>query len=230
MEQNTIHSPILLAASSLSAAEWAALQTLLIALKLRDEATYQHSLRVADLARRISARFGLSGTEQQDVLLAGLLHDIGKLAVPDQVLNKQSKLTRSERQEIARHPTLSSEILLPFGKFDKVRAIILQHHERYDGTGYPSGRRGDEILIESSILAVVDAFDAVCHERPYRLPLTSEEALGWIESESGRQFRPAAVHALVEEFETADALESRVPEPAKVLDRWDSLLPFKVSS
>ncbi len=202
MNRKTPASPIVIAAAGLSATEGAALQTLLIALKFRDEPTYWHSLRVGDLARRSSARLGLASDVQQNILLAGLLHDIGKLALPDHVLHKSGRLTKQERSEVARHPALSAEILLPFTRFKRAREIILQHHERHDGTGYPAGRRGDEILIESSLLAAADAFDALCHERPYREPLTVEEAIGWMESEVGRQFRPAAFHALIEEIES----------------------------
>lgn len=202
MNRKTPAFPIIIAPAGLSAAEGAVLQTLLTALRFRDEPTYFHSLRVGDLARRASARLGLASDAQQNILLAGLLHDIGKLALPDHVLNKSGRLTKHERSEIARHPALSAEILIPFTEFERAREIILQHHERHDGSGYPAGRRGDEILIESSLLAAADAFDALCHERPYREPLTAEEAIGWMESEVGRQFRPAAFYALVEELES----------------------------
>jgi len=199
-------SPILQADKSLSEIEWSAVQTLLLALRYRDEATYLHSLRVASLAYSSAARLGLSSHAQQDVLLAGLLHDIGKLGLPDHVLMKTGRLNKGERKQVARHPSLSAEILRPFRRFDRIRRIILEHHERYDGSGYPEGRKGEEILTESAILAAADAFDAVCMDRPYRQALTPEEAVGWMESEVGRQFSPVAFHALLAELESGGGI------------------------
>lgn len=201
-------SIVLQADTALSEVEWSAVQTLLLALKFRDEATYNHSLRVASLAHRASGRLGLSSEAQQEVLLAGLLHDIGKLGLPDQVLHKTGRLNKHERRQVARHPSLSAEILVPFVRFDRIRLIILQHHERYDGSGYPEGRRSEEILLESSILAAADAFDALCMDRPYRHSFTPEEAIGWMEGEVGRQFSPVAFYALLEELESNGGLEN----------------------
>ncbi len=191
-EYNAIHHP----SSSFGSVEWAAVATLLRALECRDAVTYAHSLRVADLSTRAARVLGCGQLSSEEVLLAGLLHDIGKLALPDKVLQKVGKLSKSERSEIARHPVISANILSPLPRFGHVRAIILQHHERFDGTGYPDGRRGDEILIESRVMTIADSFDALCDERPYRSPLTREEALGWIESEVGRQFCPIAFQAM----------------------------------
>lgn len=181
--------------SVFNAVEWATVQTLLLALDCRDSATFRHSLRVAELAVRSGQTLGLARDTLEELQVAGLLHDIGKIGMPDHVLQKSGKLSKSERGLIAQHPELSAKILLPLQSFARVREIILQHHERFDGTGYPEGRREDEILIESRLLAVADAFDALCTERPYRSPLTPEEAIGWIESEVGRQFCPISFQA-----------------------------------
>ncbi|MBK6766933.1 MAG: HD domain-containing protein [bacterium] len=197
-------SPVLQADKNLSDVEWSAVQTLLLALRYRDEATYLHSLRVASLAYGAAARLGLSAEALQDVLLAGLLHDIGKLALPDHVLLKTGRLNKHERKQVARHPSLSADILAPFARFHRIRQIILEHHERYDGSGYPDGRRAEEILTESAILAAADAFDAVCMDRPYRRALTQEEAVGWMESEVARQFNPVAFYALLAELESGN--------------------------
>ncbi len=191
--------------SVLSSVEWAAVQTLLLALECRDAETYYHSIRVANLAARSCQSLGLEQKSQEEVLVAGLLHDIGKIGLPDSVLQKAGRLSKSERGLIAMHPELSANILTPLPKFDRVRDIILQHHERFDGTGYPEGRRGDEIIIESRVLAISDAFDALCTERPYRDPLTAEEAIGWIESEVGRQFCPISFQAFHQVIETQPA-------------------------
>jgi len=213
--------------SVLSSVEWAAVQTLLLALECRDAETYYHSLRVADIATRSCQALGLEQTSLEEVLIAGLLHDIGKIGLPDNVLQKAGRLSKSERGLIALHPELSANILTPLPKFDRVRDIILQHHERFDGTGYPDGRRGEEIFIESRVLAISDAFDAVCTERPYRSPLTSEEAIGWIESEVGRQFCPVSFQAIHQVLETQPMLSDRIKR--RPLSGLDSVSSHKFS-
>lgn len=205
----------------LSSVEWAAVQTLLLALECRDLATFQHSLRVAELAVQAGHTVGLSHTAIEELLIAGLLHDIGKIGLPDKLLQKAGRLSKRERSLIALHPELSANILTPLPKFDRIRDIILQHHERFDGTGYPEGRRGDEIIIESRVLAISDAFDALCHERPYRSPLTHEEALGWIESEVGRQFCPISFQIVQQLLETQDV--TRRPSSQHPLNELDSV-------
>jgi len=182
--------------SSFGQVEWAAVETLLRALECRDHVTYFHCLRVAELSTRLAGVLGFDTAAIEEIYLAGLLHDIGKLALPDKVLHKVGRLSKSERNEVARHPEISASILTPLPRFDQIRVIIIQHHERFDGTGYPDGRRGEEILMESRVMTVADSFDALCDQRPYRQPLTPEEALGWIESEVGRQFCPIAFQAL----------------------------------
>lgn len=188
--------------SAFGQVEWAAVRTLLLALEYRDAATYHHSLRVAELATRAGHTLGLSLHVLEELNLAGLMHDIGKIGLPDSVLQKAGKLSKNERGLVTLHPELSAKILAPLPRFDRIREIIVQHHERYDGTGYPEGRFDDEILIESRILAVSDAFDALCTQRPYRDPLTAEEAMGWIESEIGRQFCPVSAQAVLQVVET----------------------------
>lgn len=201
---------VLAPTSVLSSVEWAAVQTLLLALECRDAETYYHSIRVANLATKSCQTLGLDQRALEEVLIAGLLHDIGKIGLPDSVLQKAGRLSKSERGLIALHPELSANILTPLPKFDRVRDVILQHHERFDGTGYPEGRRGDEIIIESRVLAISDAFDALCTERPYRSPLTPEEAIGWIESEVSRQFCPVAFQAIHLVLETQEPFASQV--------------------
>lgn len=184
--------------SSLTSVEWAAVQTLLIALECRDSETYHHSLRVATIASKAGSVLGVSARANEEILIAGLLHDVGKIGLPDKVLQKAGRLSKNERGLIAKHPELSAAILVPLPKLDRVREIIVQHHERFDGTGYPGGRHGEEILLESRVLSIVDAFDALCTQRPYRFPLTAEEAIGWIESEVGQQFCPVSFQAFLE--------------------------------
>ncbi len=188
--------------STFGTVEWAAVQTLLLALECRDPSTYRHSLSVAELAARAGQTLGLNLRALEELQIAGLLHDIGKIGVPDHVLQKEGKLSKRERGLVTLHPELSADILTPLPKFARVREIILQHHERFDGTGYPGGRAEDEILIESRVLAIADTFDALCNVRPYRCPLTPEEAVGWIESEMERQFCPVAVQAVLHVIET----------------------------
>ncbi|MBL0060348.1 MAG: HD-GYP domain-containing protein [bacterium] len=213
--------------SVLSSVEWASVQTLLLALECRDAETYYHSLRVADLATKSCQTLGLTQKSLEEILIAALLHDIGKIGLPDSLLQKAGRLSKSERGLIAMHPELSANILAPLPMFDRVRDIILQHHERFDGTGYPEGRRGEEIIIESRVLAISDAFDALCTERPYRSPLTSEEAIGWIESEVGRQFCPVSFQAIHQVFETQPIIANRIEQ--RVQSGLDSISSHKFS-
>lgn len=217
MDKNLDFSRGLSQTSAFGQVEWAAVQTLLLALEYRDAATYHHSLRVAELATQAAHTLGLSLNVLEELNLAGLMHDIGKIGLPDKVLQKAGKLSKNERGLIALHPELSAKILAPLPKFDRIREIILQHHERYDGTGYPEGRFDDQIMIESRILAVADSFDALCTDRPYRDPLTAEEAMGWIESEVGRQFCPVSAQAVLQVVET-QMLEGRKPGGNKDLE------------
>jgi len=141
---------------------------------------------------------GLPNKTIDSIRSAGLLHDIGKIGIPDHVLNKNTSLNIYENQLIRKHPKIGSEILIHV--IDLVNCIpaILHHHERYDGTGYPSGLAGDKIPIEARILSVADAYDAMISPRPYRRQLSSEEAIEELKACSGTQFDPIIVDVFIE--------------------------------
>lgn len=178
--------------------ERSAAESLLLALEARDADTYQHSVRVAELCVRCAVRMGMSSDQQDELRLAALLHDIGKMGLPDRVLHKSGRLTRVERQLVTRHPELSAAILTPLVTLSRVREIILQHHEKFDGTGYPRGIRADEIMLESRVLSLADTYDALSSMRPYRGPIRVASAVNWIEAQVGHQFCPVAALAFLE--------------------------------
>ena len=134
---------------------------------------------------------------------AALLHDIGKLAVPEHILSKPGPLTQEEFQKIRIHPQVGAEIIsgVPFPY--PVAPLILSHHERWDGKGYPSGLKGEEIPLGARILSVVDYFDALMSERPYHKPMAFEEAIGLLHQESGKALDPRVVETFVEHLSRA---------------------------
>lgn len=165
--------------------------------------TYGHSQRVANLAAEVGRRLGVRGPGLRRLWRAGLLHDIGKLALPRSVLDKPGRLTDKERDEICRHPKIGSRIAVLASPFREVAEIILHHHERPDGKGYPDGLSGNNISLPCRILAVADAFDAmtggqVGSERCYRPAMTQDEALGELMRHAGSQFDVRVVRTLSE--------------------------------
>ena len=166
----------------------------------RDAYTGSHSERVAELAARIATRMAVDVELIELTRLAGSLHDLGKLAVPEEILRKPAALSESERLVIERHPQIGFRMLESLG-VDPVGQWVLHHHERWDGAGYPDGLGGDEIPLGARILFVADAFDAMTTERVYRLhPLSQAEAIAELERCAGSQFDPLVVAALVEEL------------------------------
>ncbi len=171
-------------------------EVLAAAVDARDSYTQDHSRNVASLARRIAQMMGLSERHVSLIESAGLLHDVGKIGIPDAILRKTDELTSEEKTLIRRHPELSRQILCA-APFTEVLPWILSHHERWDGNGYPAGLCGDEIPVEARILTVSDAFDAMISDRPYRKAMTVERALDEMRAESGTQFDPEIVDVLL---------------------------------
>lgn len=165
------------------------------ALDLRDHETEGHSRRVADLSVELATFMGLKGEQLEHIKRGALLHDIGKIAIPDSILLKEGSLTQEEIATMRQHPVYAQ---LFMGEIEFLRPamdIPVSHHEKWDGSGYPKGLRGEEIPLAARIFAVVDVWDALTSDRPYRKALIRDEALAYLQSESGRHFDPEVVKA-----------------------------------
>jgi HD-GYP domain-containing protein (c-di-GMP phosphodiesterase class II) len=174
-----------------------AISVLLNLLEQRDRRSAEHAFRVAELASELSIRLRLAPVAVARLRLACLLHDVGKLSVPEEVLDKPGPLTDDEWQRVRNHPEYAFQMIAS-SVHPEVAETVLKHCERIDGKGYPHGETAEEIPIASRILLVADAYDAMLSPRPYRLPLTVDEALANIEEGSGSQFDPEVVAVLVE--------------------------------
>lgn len=184
--------------SKLQKANEGALKALIHALNYRDHDTWDHSTRVAAYATAPAEHMGLPQSELEKIALAGYLHGIGKIGVPDRILLKKSNLLPEEWETIKRHPELGYEIIHELEFLNSAADIILLHHERYDGSGYPLGLRGEKIPLLARIFSVADALDAMTSERPYRAARSMAEAFGEVRSLAGVQFCPKCVKALEE--------------------------------
>jgi diguanylate cyclase (GGDEF)-like protein len=165
-------------------------------LDLRDSDTANHSATVGRIARAIAERMGLAAGRIERMQVAGILHDVGKIGVPDPILRKPGPLTDAEWEEMRQHPVLGARILAG-ANLDDVSAWVLAHHERPDGGGYPDGLRGDEIPLEARILAVADAYEAMTSDRVYRPAIGDEAARAELVRGAGTQFDPVVVEAML---------------------------------
>jgi putative nucleotidyltransferase with HDIG domain len=156
----------------------------------KDPYTAGHSERVARIAMALGYAMGLPRHRIEALRVAGNLHDIGKISVPEEILNKAGRLTPEEFEQVKVHPETGFEILKDIPFQGPVAEIVLQHHERYDGTGYPRGLKQDEILLEARILSVADIYEALTSDRPYRQALSHEEAMAHIIREAGKTLCP----------------------------------------
>jgi diguanylate cyclase (GGDEF)-like protein/putative nucleotidyltransferase with HDIG domain len=193
-----------LAAGPDQAARYRAAASLAKAVDARDTYTGSHSERVSELAARIALRLGLDPEQVELTRLAGSLHDLGKLAIPEEILRKDGTLTDSERLVLERHPQIGFRMLDSLG-VDPVADIVLHHHERWDGTGYPDRLIGDQIPLGARIIFVADAYDAMTSDRVYRPKRSSKAALAELRRCAGTQFEPRIVAAFAEELEELEA-------------------------
>lgn len=162
-------------------------------LDLKDLNTGVHSTRLAEWAIHVASELGLEERALADIEAAALLHDIGKIGIPDAVLHKPAPLTPEEYELMKRHPEYGWAVLRQIPSFEQASLLTLHHHEGYDGRGYPGGLKGEEIPMGSRIVSVIDAFDAMVSSRPYRKGLPFEEAARRLMAASGTQFDPSVV-------------------------------------
>jgi putative nucleotidyltransferase with HDIG domain len=195
------------------------LKSLARALEARDHYTRGHSERVAELSLAVAQHLGLDEPKCHLLYNAALLHDIGKIGVRDAVLLAPRKLTEREMAVIRQHPTFGNVILGPLKFLGAVSDLVKHHHERWDGNGYPDGLAGEAVPLESRIIAVVDAFDAMTSSRPYRQARRREDAVEEIRREAGRQFDPAVVEAFLEVVARREADSGVEPQDAG----WEEL-------
>jgi HD-GYP domain-containing protein (c-di-GMP phosphodiesterase class II) len=189
---------------------------LAVTVEMRDPYTAGHQQRVTQLARAIAEEMGLSSEKIEGLHVAGSLHDMGKILVPAEILNKPDRLTDNEVGQVRKHPQAGHDILMglikghPQAGYDilkeidfpwPVAQIVLQHHERIDGSGYPEGLKGNEIILEARILAVADVVEAMSSHRPYRPALGTEKALNEISTNKGRLYESEIVDACLKLFQ-----------------------------
>ena len=177
-----------------------AVEALAVALLERDRYTGEHSESVVDMAGAVARGLGLSPAQVEDVRAAALLHDIGKVGIPDAILNKPGPLTDEERTVMAEHPVIGERILRSIGGFAGVAEIVRHEHESFDGSGYPDGLVGDGIPIGSRIILACDAYHAMTSDRPYRARMSHGDAFRELTRCAGRQFDPEVTAALVAHF------------------------------
>ncbi len=170
---------------------------LAIALEAKHKYTSGHSQRVAEISAAVAKELGMPRDSIEKIKLAGLIHDIGKIGVRGSVLNKPAKLTNEEFQHIKSHPEIGERILSPVVEGEEILEIVRHHHERYDGSGYPDGVKGEHISLGAGILAVADAYDAMTSKRPYRKAMSAETACAEVERGKGTQFDPEVAEAFL---------------------------------
>jgi diguanylate cyclase (GGDEF)-like protein/putative nucleotidyltransferase with HDIG domain len=183
------------------------IEALALAIEAKDFNTYDHLRRVGVYAVEIAKELGVGELELKALQAAALLHDIGKLAIPEHIISKPGRLTAVEFEKLKIHPVIGAEILHSVEFPYPVVPIVIAHHEKWDGTGYPDGLRGEEIPIGARILSAVDCFDAMTSHRQYRRAMPPEEVMRYIVSESGKSFDPKVVEVLARRYQE---LESQV--------------------
>ena len=171
------------------------------ALDARDPYTGNHSRRVSDMACFLCQKLGISHEETQEIHISGHLHDIGKIGVPDRVLLKPGKLNDEEWELMKKHPEIGADILSKSPHFSRIAAIILHHHERWDGKGYPFGAKGTEIPIGARIIAVCDSIDAMASARAYRKALPLDVVKSEIEKNIGIMYDPKIAWVALDNWE-----------------------------
>jgi diguanylate cyclase (GGDEF)-like protein/putative nucleotidyltransferase with HDIG domain len=185
------------------------LEAMLTAVDNKDRYTRRHSIEVTEYALALAAALGLSESTLRVLRAAGLLHDVGKIAIPDRILRKPGRLTEAEYEVVKSHPSMGASLISSMPDLNEINVAVLSHHERFDGTGYPQGLVGAEIPLLARVLAIADAYSAMTTDRPYRKALTHEEAAVELTACSGTQFDPEIVSVFLDYLESqGDKLKS----------------------
>jgi len=187
-----------------------------LAAEYRDNETGNHIIRMSRYAQLLALEIGLSAEKAEIILNAAPMHDIGKIGIPDSVLLKPGKLDKDEWNIMQSHVAIGGEILSGHASdlMETAKLIALHHHEKWDGSGYPEGLKGEEISIEGRICAVADVFDALLSERPYKKPWTVEQALSLIEEEAGKHFDP----------QLSPLMRKILPEALKIKEQYSDVI------
>ncbi len=173
------------------------IQMLALTAEYKDKTTGEHISRIVHLTKRLALEMGLSETEAEHISKAAQLHDVGKIGIPDHILQKPGKLTQDEFGFIRLHTRIGADILAHDNKLELDRNIALMHHEQWSGEGYPLGLKGENIPLAARIVSVIDVYDALIHKRPYKEAWDQKTALEYIEEEKGKRFDPAVVDAFL---------------------------------
>jgi len=170
------------------------------ALDLRDRETEGHTQRVTEITEKIAESMGISGDKLLNIRRGALLHDIGKMGIPDKILHKRGPLTKREWQIMRKHPQFAYDLLYPIAYLRSALDIPFCHHEKWDGSGYPRGLKGEEIPLAARVFAIVDVYDALTSNRPYREGWTKDETLKYIVDQAGKHFDPLITEIFIEEM------------------------------
>ena len=190
----------------------ASLRTLANAIEARDTTTGQHVERVNAYAQALAEELRWSEESRSALEFGAILHDIGKIAVPDSILAKPGKLSEEEWVEMRKHPEVGRRMIAGIPYLEPAAPIVLHHHERWDGKGYPHGLAGEAIPLEARLLAIVDTFDAMTTDRPYRPALPASSAFETLLDNAGAQFDPDIVHAFVRCWERGEIQKVMIPQ------------------
>ncbi|MBR6302328.1 MAG: response regulator [Lachnospiraceae bacterium] len=186
--QNDLHREVEKKTAELESLSVHVVQALAEAIDAKDNYTNGHSTRVAEFSKEIAKRYGYSPERQEEIYMMGLLHDVGKIGIPDEIINKPGRLSDEEFTIIKEHPEKGAKILSSVPEMPKLATGARWHHERYDGSGYPDGLKGDEIPEEARIIAVADAYDAMTSSRSYREKMPVEKVISELKIGMGTQF------------------------------------------
>ena len=187
------------------------------AIEAKDQYTEGHNERVSNLAVLLAETAGLGPKQIEQVRMGGILHDIGKIGIPDKVLNKHGPLDEDEFEMIRSHPRQGEKILLPLRSLKEVGDIVLHHHERFDGRGYPEGLAGEEIPLHARIVAIADSFDAMTTDRPYRKALSFEKAVEELTLGAGSMWDPQLVVLFIDILNNLEPNSQHTPRKERSL-------------